>query len=173
MNKQNLKIGHTQITDLDFACSLYHEAIAYQKKNGYPEYRWDDRETQKKYIEDGIHYKVTIGNDIAAVFNVHFQDKLIWREMDQGQSVYLHGVLINPRFKGHRIFGDILDWTIAYAKENAKDNIRLDTWHGNPTLSNYYKTFGFTEVEDFQTPDGPDIPLNCRGNLVTLMQYTI
>lgn len=168
-----LLIRNTEIQDLDFACSLYDEAIKYQKKKGYPEYRWDDREVQKQYILGGSHYKVIVGEQIAAIFNIHFQDELIWREMDNNTSVYLHGVLINPPFKGQRMFGHILNWTINYAKENEKQNIRLDTWYNNPDLLNYYLSFGFKEVEIFQTPGGEDVPLNCRGNKVTLMEYSI
>ena len=169
----NLRITHTEIKDLDFACSLYDEAIKYQKEKGYPEYRWDDREVQKQYILDGSHYKVIHEDDIAAIFNVHFQDKTIWRGMDIDTSIYLHGVLINPSFKGQRIFGNILDWTIHFAKQNNKKNIRLDTWYNNPDLVDYYLSFGFKEVEEFQTPSGENVPLNCRGNKVILMEYKI
>ncbi len=169
----NLLIKNTEIHDLDFACYLYEEAIKYQKKNGYPTYRWDDRVVQKKYIEAGCHYKVISNNDIAAIFNIQFQDKLIWREMDDGTAIYLHGVLINPPYKGKRIFGDILSWVSDFAKRNNKQKVRLDTWYNNPNLFNYYSSFGFEEVEEFQTPDGEDIPLNCRGNLVTLMEYKV
>ena len=169
----NFEIKNTELEDLDFACSLYDEAIKYQKRKGYPEYRWDDREVQKQYIEQGTHYKVIVDDEIACIFNVHFSDALIWRHMDVGTSVYLHGVLINPKHKGKQIFGNVLDWTIDFAKANNKENIRLDTWYNNPDLLHYYLGFGFKEVEDFQTPDGENIPLNCRGNMVTLMEYTI
>lgn len=169
----NLLITHTEPQDLDFACSLYDEAIKYQKRKGYPAYRWDDREVQKQYILDGTHYKVICQDEIAAIFNIHVQDKLIWREMDTGISIYLHGVLINPSYKGRRIFGNILDWTIKFAKQHNKENIRLDTWYDNPDLLNYYLSFGFKEVEEFQTPADNDVPLNCRGNMVTLMEYKI
>lgn len=168
-----MKIVPTELIDLDFSCSLFDKAISYQKSKGYPEYRWDDREVQRKYIKAGIHYKVLINNEIAAVFNVHFQDKKIWRDMDKNNSVYLHGVLTNPNHKGKRIFGDIIKWVSSYGEKHHKNTIRLDTWFNNPVLINYYKSFGFQEVEDFQIPTSDDIPLNCRGNRVTLMEYKI
>ena len=166
-------IEHTELGDLNFACRLYDEAIKYQQRKSYPEYRWDDREMQRKYIIQGTHYKVVIENEIAAIFNIHLSDPIIWREMDKGKSVYLHGVLINPKHKGKRLFGDILNWSIDYAKEYHKENIRLDTWYNNPDLLNYYLSFGFEEIENFQIPCKEDIPLNCRGNIVTLMEFQL
>lgn len=166
-------IKNTDLKDLDFACSLFEEAISYQKRKGYPEYRWDDREMQKEYILTGRHFKVVLANEIASVFNIQFNDENIWREMDKGRSIYLHGVLTNPKHKGKRIFGHVLNWTIAYALANDKTTIRLDTWSNNPDLTNYYATFGFKKIEDFQIPNSCNIPFNCRGNKVTLMEYKI
>ena len=168
-----VRIVNTELNDLDFACELYHKAIAYQKMKGYPEYHWDDRDAQKQQIVNGSHYKVIIANEIAAIFNVQFQDKLIWRELDIGKSIYLHGVLTNPEHKGKKLFGDILNWAIEFANSHRKENIRLDTWYENENLLKYYMDFGFRKIENFQTPETINVPKNCRGNKVTLMEYQI
>jgi len=166
-----MKIIPTEINDLDFCCHLFQEAIAYQKRKGYPQYIWDDREVQKKYILNGTHFKVVLRNEIVAMFNLQDADPIVWREMDQGNSIYLHGVLINPKFKGQRIVGRILDWSVNYSRNKEKTEIRIDTWFDNPPLTDYYQTFGFQMVEGFQIPCSDDTPLNCRGNKVALMEY--
>lgn len=169
----SFQILNSEIDDLDFACFLYDEAIKYQRENGYPEYRWDDRAVQADYIKKGLHYKVVIETQIAAIFNIQFSDKNTWREMDKGDSIYLHGVITNPNFKGLKLFGKILDWSIQFAKEKEKSTIRMDTWHGNSNLISYYLDFGFKIVGNYQLPDSEDIPLNCRGNKVVLMELNL
>ena len=168
-----MKIKNTDIRDLDRVCQLWHDAIAFQKSKGYPEYLWDDRERQKQSILSGHHYKLTQGDNIIGVFNIQTSDKAIWRAMDQNNAIYLHGVLIDTKYKGQKLFQNILDWTVSYAKSHNKLFIRLDTWANNPPLENYYKQFGFEVIEEFQIPDCEGIPLNCRGNRVVLMQYTV
>lgn len=168
-----MKIVLTEINDLDFCCELFDEAIAYQKRMGYPQYVSADREGQKNCILQQNHFKVVVNDQIAAVFNLQFSDSLIWRELDKGNSVYLHGVLINPAFKGNRIFGHIMDYSIAYALCYQRHEIRLDTWYDNPPLTSYYQTFGFSLLESYQIPDSSQIPLNCRGNKVALMEYRL
>ena len=53
---------------------------------------------------------------IAMVFSVRYSDKLIWRELDEGGSIYLHRIVVNPAFKGRKLFGVILDWAIDHVK---------------------------------------------------------
>ena len=168
-----ISIKPSTLNDLDFACALYKDAIDFQKRNGFPEYRWDDREAQKKYIENGCHYKLVNEKEILGVFNIQQTDPLIWREMEKGDALYLHGVLIHTKFKGQRLLKYIIDWTVDFAKSCEKKYVRLDTWDDNPSLINYYQKFDFEKIESFQIPNDDAIPLNCRGNKVMLMEYKI
>ena len=169
----NYTILASELADLDKACALYEDAIAFQKRKGYPQYRWDDRAAQKEYIETGRHFKVMIADEIAGIFNVQTTDEKVWRERDQGDAIYLHGVLVHSSFKGLGLFKKILDWVADYARAKEKAFVRLDTWANNPKLENYYKALGFQLIEHFQIPNTEDTPLNCRGNEVVLMEYPV
>ena len=166
-------IVNSEIEDLDFACYLFQEAIKYQKKHGYPEYRWDERTIQEEYIKKQQHYKLIKEGQIAAIFNVQFSDKEVWGELDKGDSIYLHGIVVNPHFKGQKLFSKILAWSIQLAREKKRSSIRMDTWDDNPNLTNYYLDFGFQIVKHSQMPDGPDVPLNRRGNKAVLMEFKL
>ena len=95
----NWSILPTTLKDLDIACRLYDEAIDFQRKRGYPEYRWDDREMQEMYINTGKHFKLLHESEMVGMFNIQESDKSIWREMDIGDAIYLHGVLIHSKLR--------------------------------------------------------------------------
>jgi GNAT superfamily N-acetyltransferase len=104
---------------------------------------------------------------------VCYADKIIWREMEKGDAIYLHRIVVNPVFKGKRLFGEILKWAIEHARQKGLNFIRMDTWADNPHIIGYYKSFGFSVVENFTTPDSPELPLHNRKLALTLLQINI
>ena len=66
-----------------------------------------------------------------------------------GNSIYLHRIVVNPEFKGQKLFGEILDWAIEHSKQNGLDSVRMDTWAANPTVIEYYKGCGFAFIENY------------------------
>ena len=70
------KIVNSDIKDLDFACYLFDEAIAYQKRKGYPEYRSNDRTGQETDIKNKQHFKLVVNDEIAAIFRIWNNDKI-------------------------------------------------------------------------------------------------
>ncbi|MBX2829342.1 MAG: GNAT family N-acetyltransferase [Flavobacteriaceae bacterium] len=169
----SIEIVHSQWEDLDAACQIFDDAIAYQKQKGYPEYRSNDREGVKQAIADGMHYKMLIDGKLACVFNVVYNDRPIWRDKDQDDAIFLHRVITAQEFKGRRLFGQILEWAIDLAQSKNRPFVRMDTWDDNPNLVNYYKTFGFEVVEHFVAPYDPMVSPNCWGNKVVLLEYRI
>ena len=167
------KIHHTELKDLDFTCHLFDEAIKWQIKKGYPSYLDNDRALQESDIKKRQHYKVVHENEIAAIFSVWYMDEGVWRSRDKGDSVFLHRVVVNNKYKGQRIFQHILDWSVEHVKKENRKYIRLDTWDGNPPLIDYYKSFDFDVVGHFQIPDSEEFQRNCRGNRVVLMEYMV
>ena len=103
----------------------------------------------------------------------HYADSIIWRERDRGDAVYLHRIVVNPAFKGQKLFGDILSWAIGHGKEKGMRHVRLDTWANNPQLIKYYQGFGFRFVENFTTPDDNLLPVHNRNLALALLEYEI
>ena len=88
-----------------------------------------------------------------------------------GNSIYLHRIVVNPEFKGQRLFGTILDWAIEHSKQKGLSSIRMDTWAANPTIIDYYKSFGFAFIENYTTPDSEELPVHNRNLALTLLEY--
>jgi len=167
------EVVNTEMSDLEQIFELFDQSIIYQEMNGFPVWRNYDKNAIIRYIENKNQYKIIVDSQIGIVFSVSYADKIIWRELDKGNSIYLHRIVVNPEFKGRKLFGVILDWAIKHSKQNDLNNIRMDTWAADPTIINYYKNFGFTFIEDFTTPDGEELPVHNRNLALTLMEYKL
>lgn len=164
---------NTELRDLPQIFTLFEDSIHYQEKNGYPVWRNYDRNAIVKDIENRNQYKVLLDSRTAIVFSVAYSDKVIWRELDKGDSIYLHRIVVNPKFKGRRLFGVILDWVKNHCRQKGLSAIRMDTWAANPTIIEYYKTFGFSVVENFTTPDSTELPVHNRNLELTLLELKL
>lgn len=168
-----LEIQNTQLADLQQILELFDHSIAYQESKGYPTWRNYDKDAIRKDIADKNQYKGIIESKVAIVFSVRYADKIIWRELDDGKSVYLHRIVVNPEFKGRKLFGEILNWAILHGRQLGLASIRMDTWAANPTIIEYYKAFGFNFVENYTTPDSPELPVHNRNLALTLLEYKV
>lgn len=170
---QAYKILHTSKKDLPTIYWMFDQAISYQRKNGYPVWPDYDKDVLDRDIEAKLQYKIVIDNQIACIFTTCFEDKIVWRERDLQDAIYLHRIVVNPHFKGQKQFGKVLEWTIQHTKEKNLAFIRMDTWADNPNIIAYYQSFGFDIVEYFRNPDTEDLPIQQRGNLVVLLEYAL
>ncbi|GHN00840.1 N-acetyltransferase [Cytophagales bacterium WSM2-2] len=166
-------IENTTATDLDFIYQLFEESVKYQEAKGYPVWRNYDKGALIRDVENKNQYKIVIESKIAIVFSVRYDDKVIWREMDQDNAIYLHRIVVNPGFKGQKLFGHILTWVTAHVKQKQLRFIRMDTWANNPTIIEYYKTFGFRFAGNYTTPDSPELPLHNRNLALALLEIEI
>lgn len=168
-----LTVSHTTLADLDFIFELFEQSILYQEKKGYIAWKNYDRNAIVRDIETRQHYKIEIEGQIVIAFSVAYTDKVIWRHHDIGKSVYLHRIVVNPDFKGQRLFGKILDWAVAHAHNNQLTSVRMDTWADNLIIQQYYLSFGFNVIENFVTPNSPDLPMHNRNLAITLLEYSL
>lgn len=166
-------IQNTIPGDLDFIFSLFDHSVEYQKKNGYIVWEGYDKNALVNDIKNNNQYKVMMGSAIGMVFSVCYSDKIIWREMEKGEAIYLHRIVVNPAFKGKRLFGTLLAWVTEHAKQKGLSFVRMDTWAANPVIIEYYKSFGFSVIENFTTPDTPELPIHNRKLEITLLQFAL
>jgi ribosomal protein S18 acetylase RimI-like enzyme len=168
-----VEVKNTEVSDLEQIFELFEHSINYQERKGYPVWRNYDKNAIIKDIEDKNQYKVVVDLKAAIVFSVRYADKVIWRDLDKGNSIYLHRIVVNPEFKGQKLFGTILDWVIEHSKQKGLKSIRMDTWADNPTIINYYKSFGFAFIENYTTPDSEELPVHNRNLALTLLEYKL
>jgi ribosomal protein S18 acetylase RimI-like enzyme len=168
-----VEVINTEVNDLGQIFELFEHSINYQEKKGYPVWRNYDKNSIIKDIEDKNQFKVVVDSKTAIVFSVRYTDKVIWRDLDKGNSIYLHRIVVNPEFKGQKLFGTILDWVIEHSKQKGLSSIRMDTWAANPTIIKYYRSFGFTIIENYTTPDSEELPVHNRNLALTLLEYKL
>lgn len=167
------EVRNTETNDLAQIFELFEHSISYQELNGFPVWKNYDKNAIVRDIEERNQYKILVDSTMAIVFSVRYADKIIWRNLDDGNSIYLHRIVVNPAFKGQRLFGSILDWAIEHSRQKSLNSIRMDTWAANPKIINYYKGFGFTFVENFTTPDSEELPVHNRNLALTLLEYRL
>ena len=159
--------------DLPQIFELFDQSIRYQQRKGFPVWKNYDQNVIVKDIEHKHHFKVLVDSKTAMVFSIRYSDKLIWRERDQDDAIYLHRIVVNPEFKGRKLFGDIFNWAIEQARMRMLHYVRMDTWATNANIIEYYKSFGFVFVENYTTPDSEELPVHNRNLALALLEYKL
>lgn len=80
---------------------------------------------------------------------------------------------MNPKYKGHKQFEKILNWSIDFAKNANIRFIRMDTWAHNSNILDYYKSYGFKFLENFKTPDTIELAIQNKNIEVALLEYVV
>jgi hypothetical protein len=114
----------TEESDLHFIYQLFDDAISYQQKNSFPVWPGYDKEVLLNDIRQQRQFKLVQQQEISYIFSICYSDKIIWRDKDKGDAVYLHRMVVSPKFKGEKRFGIILEWTKKHAKDRHLRYIR-------------------------------------------------
>jgi GNAT superfamily N-acetyltransferase len=125
---------------------LYRLATEYQRANGYNLWKEFDPELIATEIREKRHWKIVVDDSIACIFSVFYNDPLLWGELDNEYSIYIHRIATNPEFKGRKMTQRIIEWAKIHAKETGRKFVRMDTWADNKNLADYYVKCGFNIV---------------------------
>lgn len=169
----NITITHTTKSDFSNILWLFKQAITLQEKEGYTVWNRIDKARLETDIKSHLQYKIISGNDILCLFSVQYNDPLIWRDRDKNDAIYLHRIVVNPNFRGQRQFARVLQWAKERVKKRQLKYVRMDTWAENQKLITYYKSFGFTFIENYKTPDAPELPVQNRNLNVALLELEV
>jgi hypothetical protein len=114
-----------------------------------------------------------LDRQIAFIFSITFDDGLIWEEKNSDPSIYIHGIVANPDFRGNKFVLKIAQWVQQYAKNIGKKFIRMDNWGDNQNLIDYYieTGFGFRGVV-FPTKSA-DLPKYYEGISLSLFEIQV
>lgn len=166
-------ITNATTEDLPIIYHLFEEAIHFQKINNYIGWNNYDKEFIQADVQNNLLCKIVAKDEIACIFSICFTDKLIWREKESGDAIYLHRIVLNRKFKGEKLFAKVLDWTLQFALSKNLSYIRMDTWAENEKIITYYKGYGFSFIENYRTPDTDDLPIQYRNLHIALLEKKI
>ena len=119
-----------------------------QWQNGYP-----SRDVIKSDIEKGESYAVEIAGNIVGSFVMiksgePTYDKIYRGEWKSGNEsreyLTVHRVARSVSSRGTGVSGEIIKFAEAFAKENGKNSIRIDTHEGNVVMRRMLEKQGFS-----------------------------
>ncbi len=166
-------IVNTIQQDMDEILWLFQQAMDMQGKNGYKVWSGIDRMALERDVENRLQYKIVKDNAIVCIFSMQRNDPFIWRDRDRNDAIYLHRIVVNPRFRGQRHFEKVLQWAREFARQETRQFIRMDTWADNEKIIEYYKSFGFEFVENYYTTDTPELPIQNRNLNLALLEMKV
>ena len=138
-----MEIKNCSLNDADTILSLYDAAMDLQTKKNMVVWPRFEKSFIEKEIMEERQWKLIIDNDIACNWAITFDDKEIWEERDNNNSIYIHRIATHPRFRGNRFIDTIVTWSKTYALSKGKQYVRLDTLGNNTKLIEHYTSAGF------------------------------
>lgn len=167
-----IQVQNSQSADIDVIFEFYDMAIAYQKKVFNKHWQGFSRELVTTEIAESRQYKILIDGEVACVFAVTFDDKLIWGDRDH-DSIYIHRIVTHPNFRGYSFVKEIIKWAKKYADENNIKYIRMDTWADNEKLLEYYTSCGFDYVGVVTLEKSDGLPKHYEGISLSLFEIVV
>src|SRR3982751_314147 len=131
--------------DIDEIFRLYRLGGAYPASPPSAAVVWPDfkRELVAQELAEGRQWKLMVGDTIACVWAITFDDPQIWGAKNADPAIYIHRIATNPNFRGQGFVATIVQWAKEYARQHQKKFVRLDTVGENHGLIAHYTACGF------------------------------
>lgn len=137
------EIKNCSLADADTILKLYDAAMDLQTQKNMVVWPKFERSFIEKEIQEERQWKLIIDDEIACNWAITFDDKEIWEEMDNNNSIYIHRIATHPHFRGNRFINTITVWAKSYAASKGRQFVRLDTLGNNTKLIEHYTSAGF------------------------------
>lgn len=168
-----MEIQNSTIDDIDEIFRLYKVATDLQKAKAVVPWPEFDRTLIENEIDENRQWKIIIDNKVACVWATTFKDPFIWEDRNIDPAIYIHRIATNPSFSGKNLVSKIVEWAKKYAKENAKEFIRLDTVGKNEKLIEHYENCGFNYLGLFKLKNTNGLPIHYQNATVSLFEIDL
>src|SRR5476651_499144 len=122
-----MEIKQCILTDTDEILSLYQAARNLQTQRKMVVWPSFAKSFIEKEINEARQWKIVLSEVLVCNWAITFEDKEIWGDKDQGNSIYIHRICTNPDFRGNRYIEKIVEWAKEYSRQLGKQFVRLDT----------------------------------------------
>jgi GNAT superfamily N-acetyltransferase len=157
INKK-LEIKNSTFSDVNTILELYDAASDLQTQKKVVVWPKFERSLVEREIQEKRQWKIMIDNEIACNWSITFEDKEIWGDKDDNNSIYIHRLAANPAFRGYRFIDVIVPWAEDYALSKERRYVRLDTLGNNTRLIEYYTSAGFDFLGIFKITNTENLP---------------
>ncbi|WP_421942297.1 GNAT family N-acetyltransferase [Pedobacter sp.] len=170
--ENKIAVVNSSTADIDIIFEFYDMAIAHQKKVFNKHWQGFSRSLIETEVAENRQYKILVDGQVACIFAVTFDDKLIWGDRDQ-DAIYIHRIVTHPDFRGFAFVKRIIDWAKAFCAENNLKFIRMDTWADNEKLLQHYTQSGFDYVGIADLKNSEGLPKHYEGISLSLFEIKI
>ncbi|GGI28359.1 GNAT family N-acetyltransferase [Pedobacter mendelii] len=167
-----IQVLNSQHSDLDTIFQFYDMAVEHQKKVFNKHWQGFNKELIETEITDSRQYKILVDDEVACIFAITFDDKLIWGNRDK-DSIYIHRIVTHPEFRGYSFVKEIIKWAKVFAAKNGIKFIRMDTWADNDKLLEYYTSCGFDYVGVVTMEQTEGLPKHYEGISLSLFEIKV
>lgn len=161
-------ISNGKPEELDAILALTRACGKHMRENGIDQ--WDenypDRESLKRdiasntlfaYRENGAVLGIVVLNETQD----HEYAEVDWSTSETDRNLVVHRLAVSPNHQGKGIARKIMDFAEDWAKKQAFDAIRLDTFSQNPRNQRFYKNRGYSELGSVYLSYKKDHPYFC------------
>ncbi|RZK07320.1 MAG: GNAT family N-acetyltransferase [Flavobacterium sp.] len=167
-----MEVLNSRLSDIDIIFEFYDLAVAHQKKVFNKHWQGFSRDLVETEIAENRQYKILVDDEVACIFAVTFDDKLIWGDRDK-DSIYIHRIVTHPEFRGYSFVKEIIKWAKTFASQNGIKFVRMDTWADNEKLLDYYTGCGFEYVGVVNMDDTKGLPKHYEGISLSLFEIKV
>jgi GNAT superfamily N-acetyltransferase len=108
---------------------------------------WSEGELESdaiaREVADGQFFLAEIGGAPAGAIRFQERDPLFWPDLPQGDSAFVHRLVVRRAFKGQGISQALLEWSKQRARLLGKRFLRLDCDAERTRLRALYEAAGF------------------------------
>jgi GNAT superfamily N-acetyltransferase len=166
-----LRIGPSEAARLPEFRTFWEAAIAWQVERGVASHPEFPKSLIVSEIAAGRHFMaLREDGECAGFFSVTLSDKVIWRERDRDDGIYIHRMCVNPRARGSQFAAAVFAWAGPYARSLGRSFVRMDTWADNPALVAYYQKCGFRLVGEQAIGHEPTLSSHYQGITLALFE---
>jgi GNAT superfamily N-acetyltransferase len=138
------------IADTSTVHRLLLEAAAWVDALAAPEDRrrmWEagelEHEAVAAEVAAGQFHLAEIEGLPAGAIRFQLEDRLFWPDLPEGESAFVHRLVVSRAFKGRGVSSALLQWAASHARETGRSWLRLDCDNDRPKLKALYERFGF------------------------------
>lgn len=143
---QNITVRRASFEDAPTILNLWQGSARWLLNKGIKQ--WDPEEFTLEHVfafmNNGSHVYVAVVNDIpVGTYVITWSDPVIWKELDNNESGYIHRFAVNREFPGNHIGKYLLETAEQQIRAMGKTYIRLDCMADNSRLNQYYRDNGY------------------------------
>jgi GNAT superfamily N-acetyltransferase len=142
----NLAIRRADLGDADEVERLLREAAQWVDALGVV--MWEDGELERASIDAdvaaGLYVVAEAAGSVAGIVRFQLEDPFFWPDLPEGQSAFVHRLVVDRTWKGQGVSQALLAWAAARTRELGRDALRLDCDASRTKLRQLYESCGFT-----------------------------